>query len=246
MTQMSPEQVMQHRIEKLGEEGGRYFRNLENQLYFARDNWKCYVGLFGTNNDRVDLMNSLSGGTAFLIERAMKDSALLSICRMTDPECGKKKGKCEINTTIKRLTGYQKNGDKEGLEKLIKDAVDKSNFARVYRNKVLSHSDEETQNKKARLDTGSRKMIRESFDSIASCIKRFAEEEMSITLITHPLRNADDEVNLLQALFVGRGENERREAELRDIRVNKGWQAAKDLYPLPDWLTHRAEREFDV
>ncbi len=242
MTSFSDEDATQERVKMLGEERGIFSRNLEKHLFSVRTLWKVYVGLFGTNKERVDLLNSVSGITSFYMERTMREAALLSICRMTDPKKGRP-GTQERNVTITRLIDYLSDGHDQELDDLIRLAINKSEFARTYRNKKLAHSDDDAMNGRMSANSGSRKEMREAMDAIAACIKRFMLVELNTTLATHPIsRLSNDEVEFLQVLHYGKIELERREKESREI----AWKAGRELMELPKWLTFRPDDELDV
>ena len=244
MTSFTAEEARKRWVAKLGEETGTFFRNLENDLYGLRDLWRVYIGLFGANQERIDLLNSISGITAFLIEKIMLESVMLSICKLTDPEEGPRKSK---NITIWRLPGYLTKGADTELEDLIKLAEEKSEFARTWRNKRIAHSDDDTRNGRSSLDVVNTGNIREATDAIATCIKRFAQLELDVDLVTHPISAlGNDEVEFLQVLHYGKIELDRREKESRQVALSGDWKAGRELMELPEWLTFRPDHELDV
>jgi hypothetical protein len=246
VTTYSDEEATQERVEQLGEEKGVFFRNLEKQLYTVRILWKTYVGLFGTNKERVDLLNSVSSATSYQIERAMRESALLSICRMTDPKKGLS-GTQDKNITVRRLDDCLANGSDLNLTNLVNIAIQKAEFARLYRNKKLAHSDDDTMNGRLSVISGSRNDMVEAMDAIAACIKRFATLELNTTLITHPISQvAQDEVEFLQVLHYGKIELDRRRVESCKILSSGDLNASRELTKLPEWLTFRPPQLLDV
>lgn len=246
MTSFTDEETTQERVKMLGEEPGVFTRNLEKQLFSVRNLWKIYVGLFGANKERVDLLNACSGITSFYIERTMREAAILSICRMTDPKQGRP-SKQEKNVTVRRLSDYLSHGYDQELTNLIQVAVDKAEFARTYRNKKLAHSDDDAMNGRILAHSGSRNDMREAMDAIAACVNRFMLVELNTTLATHPISQlSNDEVEFLQVLYHGRIELDRRENESREIARSGDWKASRELMELPNWLTFRPDDELDV
>ena len=245
MSEKSDEEVSQDLIDKLGQEAGVFFRHLETHLYTVRDDWKIYVGLFGTNKERVDLLNLVAGPVISSIQKSLYETAILSICRLTDPKHGAKLG--ETNITVRRLLNYLLPINDGLLEKHVEDAVAKSKFARDYRNKRLAHADDNTINAPYLVSKGSRKDMRDAIDAIALCIKRFAHLKLNIQLVTHPISNpVGDHVKLLSTIYYGRQEVERIQKLAYDVAVSGNWQKAKTIEELPDWLIFRPEDEMDI
>ena len=246
MTNYSAEETLEQRKAALGDEAGAFFRNLEEELYSVRELWACYIGLFGTNPERVDLLNAVSGPTAFQIEKAMREAALLAICRLTDPKETRASRNVERNVTVRRLTTYSKKGADNDLKNLIETAVSAAEFARTFRNKVLAHADDRTANSRGSVTSGSRNDMREAMDAIAACLKKFAESELDMALVTHPIRQGADEVELLKSIYLGKKEMERRELEYVQSFRNGTWRELNEKNSLPEWLTLRPSQEFDV
>jgi hypothetical protein len=141
--------------------------------------------MFGANEDRVALLNSVSGETAYFVERSMFEAALLSICRMTDPPASRLTK--DKNITVRRLAHYLSNPQDARTSTFIDASVQKAAFARSWRNKRLAHSDEAVRNGIAQLDLASRALVKSATDSIAKCIRHFAAVELETTLVTHPI-----------------------------------------------------------
>jgi len=99
MTVQSAKEAEQARIDALGPEFGPLFRHIEIDLYSLRSLWRIYVSFFGTSKERVELLNQSSGLTAFVLEKTLFESALMALCRMTDPPSGQ--GGKYTNTTIR-------------------------------------------------------------------------------------------------------------------------------------------------
>lgn len=244
MSHKSSDQAFQSYINKLGEERGRFVKALENDLYNLRIHFEIYTAFFGTNKERIDLFNSVSGNSAYWIERAMFESLVLNVCRLTDPiemNGGKR------NVTVKALPSQLTNGPDSELEGRVAAAADASSFARDWRNRRIAHTDAQVRLGRAKLDTATRARLSEAIDAIAACIRRYALVELNTTLGTHPIRQlGNDELDFLAALHFGRVEQTRREEIRIDLISKREWAQIDELEKLPAWLTFRPEQKDDL
>lgn len=242
MSSKTADEVLQGYVSQLGEKAGRYFRAVENDLYNLRIEFEIYRSLFGTNKERVDLLNSCSGITAFYISRSLADSVLLRICRLTDPE--KMRGK--RNVTINGLPSLLRGGSDQELDERLAFARNFSSFARDWRNRRIAHSDEEVRVFNAKLEASSRDVMANAIDAIAACVRRFAAVELGVSLMTHPIRALDkDEVHFLEVLYLGMAELEKASRLATEARARKDWTFIDNRDSLPDWLTYRPDHAFD-
>lgn len=243
MTQKTPDDVLDEYVQKLGESRGRYFRAVETDLYTLRMHFSIYAALFGTNEERVLLLNSVSGNTSYWIERSMFECIILQVCRLTDPwEAARGKR----NVTIRRLPILLSEPDAE-LDRRVDNAKNSTKFARDWRNRYIAHADEEVRLGAATLDRATRQSVRHAIDSIAACIRRFALSEMGVTLNTHPIRSLDhDEIEFLTALYLGRNALDKRERDRKEIISKRDWKKLDGLEKLPGWLTIRDNQEHDI
>jgi hypothetical protein len=245
MVNLTSEEALQERIKQLGESAGKFVRNLETDLYSLRILWRKYVCFFGTSSERVDLMNAISGSSTYWIERCMFESAMLSICRLTDPETHRKgKG---LNISVRCLPSFSRKGKDQVLDDLIDVAINKTEFARSWRNKRIAHSDNDARNGLLPMPTASRLLMRQAMDAIAACIKRFALIEFDTTLIIHPIGDlANDEVAFVEALFLGKRELDLRGTKKRQLLEEHRYNEIDELEKLPDWVSYRPQDEIDV
>lgn len=242
MINKTPEQALQEYIDKLGAERGPYVKAVENDLYSLRVHAEIYEAFFGTNRERVELFNSISGGTAYWIERSMFESLVLQVCRLTDRvSVGKKK-----NVTVRALPSLLSGAPDAELEARIDRADIATKFARDWRNRRIAHSDEDVKLGKATLDTASRAKLKDAIEAIAACIRRYALVELNTTLMTHPIRQyIGDEISFLTALYYGKREREGIKSLRKDLIERDEWKQIDMLDALPEWLTKRSETKED-
>jgi len=171
MANYTPEQALQLNIKTMGEALGRLHYTLTRELVWLHVKWEQYVELYGTKPSRVDLINQVAGLFFKIVEDALWEDTLLHIARLTDPEqTGRNK-----NLTIRRLSDPNLIRDshiRQTIEELLEVAIDKSRFARDWRNRRIAHRDfalamEEDAKP---LDHASRAHVKEALRSISDVL----------------------------------------------------------------------------
>ena len=176
MSNYTAEQGRKNDIDRLGPEFGTLFNNIKNDLFALRVQWRIYVALFGTNEQRVDLLNSASGRTAFVVEKALFESTLLGVCRLTDPPNGQRGASKNISVSrVPQLVASYPNPRE--LELLVDSACNRSAFARTWRNKRLAHADDDVREGRAKIDDASRLKVLGALDSICLLYTSDAADE---------------------------------------------------------------------
>jgi hypothetical protein len=134
---MTAEEVAASYKEVMGHELGGIFYELRNQTISLYWNWSEYVELFGSTPERVDILNKAAGSFFYIVQTALWRDTLLHICRLTDP--AKTIGKA--NLSIRCLPDLVGRDKAPRAEELVQTAVVRSEFARDWRNRRLSHYD---------------------------------------------------------------------------------------------------------
>jgi hypothetical protein len=81
----TPEDVKAHYVERMGDELGRLFHELWQEVALLRIEWGEFIELFGEKPSRVDLMNEAAPAFFAMVQRLLWEETLLSITRLTDP-----------------------------------------------------------------------------------------------------------------------------------------------------------------
>lgn len=246
MSSYTAEQVRIRDIDRLGPEFGTLFNNIKNDLFALRVQWRIYVALFGTNEQRVDLLNSASGPTAFVVEKALFESTLLGVCRLTDPPDYKSSASKNISISrFPQLVASYPNPDELNL--LVRSARERAGFARTWRNKRLAHADDEVREGRAKIDGASRAKVLGALDGIADVVRWIGFACLDETIITHPSSEfSGDEVQFLETLFLGVAAREERGRRLRQHISERRYDQAEALTSdLPIWLTFRPDHTID-
>lgn len=221
------EEVKQRHIEVMGDDLGRLYYSLWNELAWVYSKWGEYAALFGAKPSRIDLLNDAAGHFFRIVQDSLWEDTLLHIARLTDPP--KSAGK--ENLTIKRLP--QVIGEKS-LETRVLDlidvAVDKTHFCRDWRNRRLAHRD-----LALALSSGaeplvgaSRVKVTEALESIDGVLNAVSNHYLDSTTMFEGIGGYGSAESLLYILDDGlRAEQERRE------RLKNGDYRAED-YPARD------------
>ncbi|WP_157966346.1 AbiU2 domain-containing protein [Oceanibium sediminis] len=245
MEKIKAAQDLEKRKQALGEEAGKLFGHIEADLYNLRSLWRTYVSLFGTNSERVELLNSISSLTSYHLEKSLYDSAMLAICRLTDPPQSHGSGP---NVSVRRLPDLLNLEGHSDLHALVEKAGTTSKFARSWRNKKLAHSDDAVRNGKATLDHSSRIQMNVAIEAISDVVKWVGRECMDTQIMTMPIvRKSSDEVAFLRALFEGKECLEDRERRMKDLlrkRDYLGLERLIDKDKNPEWLVYMPPDEF--
>ena len=135
--QMDSEQTLDYYKKNMGEEFGTVFYKLDNVWTYALIKSQEYRVLF-SNWDNLELINAIGGRFFASIQDVLYDDILLQLTRITDKTqiAGRK------NLTIQMLPDYCDDEElSRKVTKLVKQAVNVTDFARDWRNRRIAHMD---------------------------------------------------------------------------------------------------------
>lgn len=135
---LSAEQAKTRNIEAMGNELGQLYSSLWQELVSLHRKWGYFVQLFGSKQDRVELLNKTAPDLFRTIQDLLWEDALLHLARMTDAPKSIGKENLTIRS-IPQLVGRKKLSGE--LESAVEVAVKKSEFARDWRNRRIAHRD---------------------------------------------------------------------------------------------------------
>jgi hypothetical protein len=139
MTQETNQEAKKRCIDKMGEPLGTQYAALWQEVVRLHMYWAEYVELFGTKPTRIDLLNRAARSFFRMLQDELWESRLLHIARITDPptSVGEK-----TNLTLRNLPNLIDDKKlKAQVDGLIKVLLEKTKFARDWRNRVLAHLD---------------------------------------------------------------------------------------------------------
>lgn len=125
-------------MEKMGEELGKLYNGLWQEVASLHGDWEEYVVLFGTKPSRIELMNKTAPDFFNMLQRTLFENTMLHISRLTDNAivCGKK------TLSVKGLSELIVDENlKTKVNLRVEDIIRKAEFCRDRRNRKLAHRD---------------------------------------------------------------------------------------------------------
>jgi hypothetical protein len=213
MTHQTAEEVRERHVKAMGDDLGELFYLLKQQLFQLFVQWNEYVDAFGTNEQRIQLLNKVAGGFARSVQDALWADVLLGLTRITDPP--KSVGK--DNLSVARIPNLL-NGDlKESVQQLVKTAADATEFARDWRNRHLAHRDlsHAMDPSALPLEEASRAHVREALEAIVAVMNKVEVAFENSSTFYSEARYSNGVVGLLYTLDDGVRFDEQRNERLK-------------------------------
>lgn len=147
---------------------GKEYDELNGEVFRFEATWRIYRQLFGTNAERVDLLQELVPNFTDFVQLALLDSVILGICRICDPATTGKSDNLTLECLVQRLTPSPDATQAACLDAQLKKIEAATDVLRQHRNKRLAHSDLlRARNKPAELLPGiSRQLIEDALAEI--------------------------------------------------------------------------------
>ena len=137
-TNQSAEEILKERITIMRDEMGTLYHSINNQFLWILSKWIEYKELFAAKESRIELLNNTAPSFFGMVQGILWENLLLGICKLTDPQ--KSAGK--RNASINSLNSYAVNEPfKSSVLAKTKSLIEKSEFARDWRNRYISHED---------------------------------------------------------------------------------------------------------
>lgn len=207
--------------------------------------WRVYLAMFGTNQQRVEMMNSVSGLTAAIIQDAIYSDVILSLCRLSDPASQHR----NKNNSVARLVGmFQEGSAKDRFSSLAGEFTMACQPLRRVRNLFLAHADSAASLDRENASGISRVQIETAMDCLKNVIRTIESEANNTHIILDVVSERDrDEIAFMQALYLGQMKKEELiEAaftligQQADPRYEPPESAAlPKIFDEPEWLSYR-------
>jgi AbiU2 len=128
-------------VRLMGLELGQVYHELQTDFESLVILWMEHQELFRKGQDRIDLLNLVSSNFFYLVSSVMYETAMLHLCRITDrPEVHGN----EI-LTLKRLPDLISDSRlKTVVQTKVDEAWARCEFARLWRNRALAHTNLQT------------------------------------------------------------------------------------------------------
>jgi len=126
-----------HYVAKMGEDLGRVFYALWQEVAWLHNEWDEYLQLFGTKPSRIAVMNNAAPRFFRMIQDELLDMTVLRIARLTDPT--RSTGK--PNLTSQQLPSLiEDQSFSNQVLDLVKAAVTAAEFCRARRHRRIAHN----------------------------------------------------------------------------------------------------------
>lgn len=227
-------------IEEVGEEQGNKLYWLGNAFTNLNVEWRIFRALFIDCKERVDEFNLASGLVARYFSKALFESVLLGLCRITDPaETGRGAG-AKQNLSLDALGDELPEEVRKEFEGLVIDAKAATGFARDWRNRSIAHADLYVATRVETVDSATAILVDKAIVQIDLALN-FINNKLrnSTTLYSEPITQLDDERAFLRTLFLGNRtwsdllERERNAVETKNYKELKSISEDQEL---PGWV----------
>lgn len=235
LLERNPEEASQNYIATLGREFGEFFFHLDQSVVGLVSIWDVYRALFGTNKERVDLLNSASGYVTRTFQDSLHERIILGICQVSDPPgSGTRK-----NVTVHGLSTYLSDArHRAEIEILLLEVETKTFFARELRNKLIAHSDLATVSGSRVIDFSSRTKIVDAIQSIIKPLRYVHRQLFDTHKLYHPITEGTH--GFLECVFLG---VTKRKEDIELLRLGSGQKLHSTSFP--HWMAGDGPNEFD-
>jgi hypothetical protein len=131
-------EAKEEHIARMGERLGSIYDALWQEVARIHVKWEEYVTLFGTNPERIELMNRSAASFFLTVQDSLWEAVLLHIARLTDPPRSMGKSNLSLRSLAEEVSTSAIGLD---VAKLVAEASTHSDFARDWRNRQFAHKD---------------------------------------------------------------------------------------------------------
>ena len=218
---------------KLGAELGELFYHVKQDVFLLRSGWRTYRMFFGANKERVDMLNSISGPVAKVLEQTLFEATLLGLRRITDKPTYKGS---KHTISIKSLSKHFSGSDLATMKRLVNQAENAASFARNWSSKKIAHSDFQYRTDAIALEPASRAKVEQAIDAVAKIVEWISSKKLDTHQLTHPISVAHDELWVLKHLYEGALVMKQKKARSREYSMQSRYDERKALYEYPNWM----------
>ncbi|MCF3972299.1 hypothetical protein [Paracoccus salsus] len=224
---------------------------LVNELVHTRLKWRVYRAFYGTNNERVELLNGVSGTTAGIIQDALYDDVILSLCRSADAARSAGKSNNSFASLLSFLDDVPFKKDLSGRIKVFQGLC---RPLRDRRNWHVAHSDREATFSETQMGGVSRSDVEACIEVARSTLVVVYSAVFNTQISTELVSgHNDDEVAFLRTIYHGRERLAAIEVEALSMvalpadsrRTPPEIRALRELHEKPEWLNYRPPPRHD-
>lgn len=186
----------------MGDELGRLYSALWQEVAWIHSKWAQYVVLFGTKPERVELLNKAAPAFFRLVQDTLWENVILHIARLTDSPQSVGKP----NLSIKRLSALIPDLTlRNKIDELVSVCVSSAEFSRDWRNRHLAHRDlkRATSDVADPLLPASREKVKEVLANFSDLLNALSQHYLDSTTFFDSSRTRGDTEQLLYVLDDG-------------------------------------------
>lgn len=234
------DEIRRFRENGFNEDFARNYFFVKMDLFEIRIVWRLFRNFYGTNPERVDLLNKASGATAQTLQKVLFEAVLLGLRRLTDKD---KSRNATASISVRSLYKFIPEGKQIEFKREVESPACKAcEFAVNWADKKIAHSTYEHRNGIYQLKPASRKAVGDAIDAVANVIKWIERELFKTIQVTHSLSGVNDEVRFLEVLYEGIEALKVKEELSRKYSQEGKYADRAGLYQYPKWL----ERDEDI
>lgn len=146
------------------------------QYVEVRSIWNEFEYVFGTSEDRIDVLNATIPGFARLMQEVLWRDVLLALCRLSGAAGSGSKRRLTV-TALTKLT-VRGDGRRERVATAVQEAVAARKFAWDWRNRYIAHTDLDLATNPAAhpLQEASRRHVRHALQVIGAALNAVERE----------------------------------------------------------------------
>lgn len=135
---LTAEEVEKEYFDAMGPDLGPFYRLLNIECQALHVEWAEFKVLFGTNPERIELMNRAAHSFFFRLQNTLWERTLLHIARLMDPP---NSGINKENLTLRRLPDLVDPAIRCKIDHLLQVAQEKCAFSFDWRSRRIAHRD---------------------------------------------------------------------------------------------------------
>ncbi len=216
---MTAEELEKRNINAMGENLGKQYTALHNEVAILHLYWKEFLELFGTNDKRIGRLNRSAPGFFRMLQDELFQTNVLHIARLIDSplSVGKK------NLTVQNLPGLVSDEAlKKELSELLTAAEEKTSFCRDWRNRRFAHHDLAlaTGGEATPLENVNKDKVNDALKSLSDMLNAIEQHFFKSGTSFNAVAAHNGAVTLLSILGDGVKAKERREKLIEDGKFN--------------------------
>lgn len=154
-------------------------KGLDDHICVIQETWLVYRQLFGTTEDRVDLLNAFVPGFAGTTQRVLLDDVILAICRLFDHPAMSGNENLSLSRLVESLDPKPDEAQAKAWAARVNAIKTKANALMARRHKRIAHNDIAIK----KLPDVTRQLIEEVLLAIRELLNEFHPQPISYECI---------------------------------------------------------------